>query len=442
MTTAEENQSAPRFSSMMSTILTLAGVAIGLGNVWRFPYMMGSYGGSAFLLLYFFFMVIVALPAFTAELALARSHRGATITVMRKSYGFFGRVIGYLLVLGVLTAASYYTLIVGNVFYSAWFSISQGFSQSTIPVFSATLQSPVLGLIIGVAIVWTAIFVIDRGLTNGIERVSNIFVPFFFLICIYLITVVLRQPGSIDAIANFMKPDFTRIGPSEVFAALGQCYFSAGLGAAYILVYGKFLRDDTNLQSTAFLTSFSDMLAAILASLFIIPAVLAFGMELSSGPKLLFGVLPELFSKMPDGRMFGSALLVGLCLVAFLSVIASFQVISVSLSEEPIGKKIGERRLRVIIGAIVSALIALPAWRPDLIQGMDLIFGSGFTIFGGMLAVIATAWIMNNAERLRQFSWPETPSPVRRLLLLWMRWGIPTMLIIVLGAAIYDALSS
>lgn len=442
MTVTEETRTTPRFSNMASTVLTLAGVAIGLGNVWRFPYMMGSYGGSAFLLLYFIFMVIVALPAFTAELALARSFRGATITVMRRSYGPAGRIAGYLLVFGVLVAASYYTLVVGNVIYSAWFSIAKGFTADSIPAFSKALQSPVLGLAIGVALVWSAIFVIDRGLTKGIERVSNIFVPFFFLISIYLITVVLRLPGSLDAVAEFMKPDFSRIGPAEAFAALGQCYFSVGLGAAYVLVYGKFLRDDTNLQSTAFMTSFSDMLAAVLASLFIIPAVLAFGMELSSGPRLLFGVLPELFARMPDGRMFGSALLVGLTLVAFLSVVASFQVISVSLSEEPIGRMIGERRLRIIIGAIVSALIALPAWRPDLIQGMDLVFGSGFTIFGGVLAVVATAWIMDRAERLRQFSWPDPPSPMRRLLLLWMRWGIPAMLVFILGAAIHDAINS
>lgn len=436
------SETAPRFSNMMSTVLTLAGVAIGLGNVWRFPYMMGSYGGSAFLLLYFLFMIAVALPAFTAELALARSHRGATITVMRRSFGAPGRVIGYLLVFGVLCAASYYTLIVGNVFYSAWFSAFRGFSAETIPGYAAALQSPLLGLAIGVAIVWAAILVIDRGLSKGVERVSTIFVPFFFLICLYLISVVLRLPGSFETIAGFMQPDFSRIGPREIFAALGQCYFSVGLGAAYILVYGKFLRDDTHLQSTAFATSFSDMLAALLASFFIIPAVLAFGMELSSGPRMLFGVLPELFAKMPDGRLFGTALLIGLCLVAFLSVIASFQVIVVSLSEEPIGKRIGERRLRFIIGAVVSALIALPAWRPDLIGGMDLVFGSGFTIFGGMLAVIATAWIMDRAERVRQFSWPEAPSPMRRLLLLWLRWGIPALLIIVLGAAVYDAISA
>ncbi|HNS87888.1 MAG TPA: hypothetical protein PKH09_13380, partial [Parvularculaceae bacterium] len=104
--------------------------------------------------------------------------------------------------------------------------------------------------------------------------------------------------------------------------------------------------------------------------------------------------------------------------------------------------RIGERRLRFIIGAVVSALIALPACRPDLIGGMDLVFGSGFTIFGGMLAVIATAWIMDRAERVRQFSWPEAPSPMRRLLLLWLRWGIPALLIIVLGAAVYDAISA
>jgi len=119
----ENATETPRFSSFLTTVLTLLGVAVGLGNVWRFPYMMGTYGGSAFLLLFVVLMVIIAIPALMCELALARAYRGATITVMRKSFGPFGRVLGYVLVLGVLCAGSYYTLVVGNVFFSAWYVV-------------------------------------------------------------------------------------------------------------------------------------------------------------------------------------------------------------------------------------------------------------------------------------------------------------------------------
>lgn len=430
---------SPQFTNLLSTVMTLAGVAIGLGNVWRFPYMMGAYGGSAFLLLYLVFMLIVAVPALTAELALARAHRGATITVLRKSFGWPGRLAGYVLVGGIVMAASYYILIVGNVFYSAYVSIAQGFATERLSDYADALQAPVPAWLIAIAVAWAAIFVIDRGLINGIERVSNLFVPFFFLICMYLIYAAMSQPGAVAAVGEFLKPDFSRIGVREVFAALGQCYFSAGLGAAYVMVYGKFLRDDTRLQSAAAGTAISDTAASLLASLFIVPTVLVFSMEMSSGPGLLFGTMPQLFAVMEGGRIFGSLLLVGLCLVAFLSVIASFQVINVSLMEEPIGERIGKRRLLVGSGVMISALIGLPSFRPDLIGPMDLVFGSGFTIFGGLLAIVAVVWRLDRAEAFRQFSWGATPTFSQNLLFMWLRFGIPTLLLAVLGAAIYDA---
>ncbi|MCB1675496.1 MAG: hypothetical protein KDI01_04360, partial [Halioglobus sp.] len=114
----QNNNEVPRFSSFLTTVLTLLGVAVGLGNVWRFPYMMGTYGGSAFLLLFVVLMCVVAIPALMCELALARAYRGATITVLRRSFGPLGRVLGYVLIIGVLCSGSYYTLVVGNVFYS------------------------------------------------------------------------------------------------------------------------------------------------------------------------------------------------------------------------------------------------------------------------------------------------------------------------------------
>lgn len=438
---AGETSAGARFTTFLATVMTLAGVAIGLGNVWRFPYMMGAFGGSAFLIIYITFMLIIAVPALTAELALARSYRGATITVMRRSFGSFGRVAGYLLVGGVLVASSYYTLVVGNVFYSAWFSMTNGFNPENIPGFSHNLVSPELQSLIAVAIAWLSVWVIDRGLVDGVERVSKLFVPFFFLISLYLIYATLSLPGAVEELKLFLQPDFSRIGVREVFAAMGQCFFSSGLGAAYILVYGKYLRDDTNLHSAAALTAFSDTAASLLASLFVVPAVLVFGLQMSSGPQLLFGTLPQLFAAMPGGRLFGTLMLIALCLVAFLSVIALFQVISVGLLEEPLGRKLGPRRTLVCAGILVSVMILIPANHLDWIQTMDLIFGSGFPIFGGTLVLIAMTWRIPRAEMYRQFGWRTPIGPLRRAMVYWLQWGIPVLLAAVLGATIYDAAS-
>lgn len=439
-TLADRETLSSRFSSFLATVMTLSGVAIGLGNVWRFPYMMGTYGGSAFLLVFILFVIVFGLPIITAELALARSCRGATITVMRRGFGTFGRWLGYVLVLGVTVAASYYILIVANVFYSVWHSISTGFRADDIERYQQNLLDPRVQFPIAVAIVWTALWVIDRGLTGGIERVSNLFVPVFFLTALYLIYAALSQPRAMAHVLLFLQPDFSRIGVQEVFAALGQCFFSLGLGAAYIMVYGRFLRDDTDIIASAGLTAFNDTMASMLASMFIVPSVLAFGLEMSSGPRLLFGTLPELFNAMAGGRLFGSLMLIALSMVAFLSVIASFQVITVSLLEEPLGVRAGRRRLLLAAGLVVSLLILVPAEHPEFIAPMDLVFGSGMTILGGIFAVIAITWRVRREEFRRQLGWQGADNFIRRAMMAWLQWGVPVILAAILGATVYDAL--
>ncbi|MBI2970292.1 MAG: sodium-dependent transporter [Gammaproteobacteria bacterium] len=439
-TLADREALSSRFSSFLATVMTLSGVAIGLGNVWRFPYMMGTYGGSAFLLVFILFVIVFGLPIITAELALARSCRGATITVMRRGFGTFGRWLGYVLVLGVTVAASYYILIVANVFYSVWHSISTGFRADDIERYQQNLLDPRVQFPLAVAIVWTALWVIDRGLTGGIERVSNLFVPVFFLTALYLIYAALSQPRAMAHVLLFLQPDFSRIGVQEVFAALGQCFFSLGLGAAYIMVYGRFLRDDTDIIASAGLTAFNDTMASMLASMFIVPSVLAFGLEMSSGPRLLFGTLPELFNAMAGGRLFGSLMLIALSMVAFLSVIASFQVITVSLLEEPLGVRAGRRRLLLAAGLVVSLLILVPAEHPEFIAPMDLVFGSGMTILGGIFAVIAITWRVRREEFRRQLGWQGADNFIRRAMMAWLQWGVPVILAAILGATVYDAL--
>jgi len=431
----------PTFSSFLTTVLTLLGVAVGLGNVWRFPYMMGTYGGSAFLLVFIVLMCLIAVPALMCELALARAHRGATITVLSKSFGPFGRLLGYILVIGVLCSGTYYTLVVGNVFFSAWYVIVNGFTAANLDDFSAQLGNSRLQFIIGLAVLWAGLFIIWRGLKRGIERVSEIFVPFFFLVALYLAYVALNLPGATEALGEFLRPDFSQIGPREVFAALGQCFFSVGLGASFALVYGKFISNDTNLGGVAILSASGDTLASILATLFIVPTVLVFGMELNGGPTLLFETIPALLTQMPAGRLVGSFLLAALSLVAFLSAVAVFQVVTVALEEEPIGQWLGRARLLLLIGTIETVAMIYPGWHPEIIGVLDLIIGSGFMVTGGLLAVVAITWSYGRSNALQQIFSTSEPGPISQLVFLWMRYVIPLALTCILGATIFGAIT-
>ncbi|MDZ4731736.1 MAG: sodium-dependent transporter [Xanthomonadales bacterium] len=438
--TAVSNRSANSFGSSLSTVLTLAGVAIGLGNVWRFPYMMGSYGGSAFLLLYLVLMLVIAVPALMAELSLARHFQGATIKVMRLSFGGFGRFLGYLLVAGVGIAASYYMFVVANVFYSAGFSLFIGFSDSAISGYTTGLGNPKLQYLIGLSMLWSCILVISVGLKSGVERISKVFVPFFFLVCIYLVYFTLSQPGAIDASLEFLQPDFSRIGFTEVYAALGQCVFSAGLGAAYIMVYGRFLRADESIGKIARYTALSDLSASLLASLFIVPSVLLFALPLDSGPHLLFDTLPRLFALMGGARISASLFLVALSLIAYLSVIASFNVLILSLEEEPLGQRWGRNKLLLVIGVVESLMLIAPTWNPEIIGPLDLLFGSGSPVVGCLFAVLAIAWRVGRRDALQQMFLTAEPGSASRLLFAWVQWGIPAALIIILLGTIYSAL--
>lgn len=432
--------SAGIFGSSLSTVLTLAGVAIGLGNVWRFPYMMGSYGGSAFLLLFLLLMLIIAVPAMMAELSLARYYRGATIRVLRLSFGGFGRFLGYLLVAGVGIAASYYIFIVANVFYSAGFSLFVGFSESAIPEYSEGLQTPILQYGIGLLILWSAILVISLGLKSGVERISKIFVPFFFLVCLYLVYFTFSQPGAIEVSKEFLKLDFSRIGFTEVFAALGQCFFSAGLGAAYIMVYGRYLRQDAPIGKVARYTALSDLSASLLASLFIVPSILLFALPLDAGPHLLFDTLPRLFALMGGARFTASLFLIALSLIAFLSVIASFNVVSLSLEEEPVGQRWSRNRLLILIGVFETFMLIPPTWNPQIIGPLDFLFGSGSPVLGGLFAVLALGWRIGRNNALQQMFATTSPGTASRLLFAWVQWVIPVVLASILIGTIYSAL--
>lgn len=428
------------FGSSLSTVLTLAGVAIGLGNVWRFPYMMGSYGGSAFLMLFLVLMLIIAVPAMMAELSLARHFQGATIKVLRLSYGGFGRALAYVLVAGVGIAASYYLFVVANVFYSAGFSLFVGFSDAAIPDYTTGLANPKLQYVLGLCILWSCLLVISMGLKSGVERISKVFVPFFFLVCVYLVYFTLSQPGAIDASLEFLQPDFSRIGFTEVFAALGQCFFSAGLGAAYIMVYGKFLRANESIGKIAGLTAMSDLGASLLASLFIVPSVLLFSLPLDSGPLLLFDTLPRLFALMGGARITASLFLVALSLIAFLSVIASFNVVTLSLEEEPLGQRWGRNKLLLAIGALETLMLIAPTWNPEIIAPLDFVFGSGSPVLGSLFAVLAIAWRVGRKDAFKQMFLTAEPGSASRLLFGWVQWGIPAALAVILIGTIYTAI--
>ncbi len=416
-----------QYSSRLGAILTMVGVAVGLGNVWRFPYMMGSYGGSAFLLIYLAFTMLFAFPALITEMALGKVNRKGTVSSFIFLFGDrIGAIVGYLLIAVVTIAGSYYAVVVANVWYSAFFSITKGFTASEIGSYNQMLSDGAIQYSFTVILVVAALSISYMGLKKGIERISVIIMPFFVLSILYMIVYVWLLPGAISKVGEFLRPDFSAVGSTEIFAALGQAFFSVGLGGTFVVVYSGYISDENQIPRIAAFTALGDLGSSVLVSLFLIPSILVFGLQMNVGPTLIFSTLPELFSVLPAGRLIGSLFLVALSLVAFLSLVAAFQVPLSSVKFKAISRK------RLFAGfAILQVILTMPsASYPQIIGLLDMVFGSGMQVLGSMIAIIGVWWGLKN-QLFRQLLFQRSGT-VAWISQFWLRWVIPGTLLAVL----------
>ena len=423
-----------RYTSRLGAILTMVGVAVGLGNVWRFPYMMGSYGGSAFLLIYLVFTILFAFPALITEMSLGKANREGTISAYASIFrGKLGLGIGYLLVTVVTIAGSYYAVVVANVWYSAFYSLTEGFSLNTTDRYQEILGDGALQYSFTIFLVIAALLVVHLGLKKGIERISFVIMPFFVLCILYMIIHAWTMPGALEKVKEFLTLDFAAVGSAEVFAALGQAFFSVGLGGTFVVVYSGYISENSQIPKIAIFTCLGDLGSSVLVSLFLVPAILVLGLQMNAGPSLIFNTLPQLFASMPGGRLVGSLFLIALSLVAFLSLIAAFQVPLSSLKIRNLSKT----KLIVGFGILQIVLILPSAIYPQIIGTLDLVFGSGMQVFGSMMALIGVWWGVKNKEYLKML-FGASSGAFARLSIFWLRWAIPATLLAVLIGYLYD----
>ena len=430
---------AEHFGGRLGGLLALIGVAIGLGNVWRFPYMMGAHGGSAFLLVYLLLVALFAVPVLAAELALGRALRRGLVAGYRAALGpRRGALIGVLLAGALLVANSYYLLIVAEVGYTAGFGGWHGFGTEARLLLRDDLADPFRQYAAALLVLAAAAAVLLLGVRRGIERLSRLAVPLFGVLVLVLVVYVLSLPGIGGQLATFLQADFSRIGPLDWVAALGQACFSLSVGGSFMVVYGSYLDDSVDLLHTAALTAIGDTAAALIAALFIVPAILYFGLDLASGPGLVLDTLPRLYGEMPGGRPIGAGFLFAFWLMAFLSALAAFEVCVNALGDLS-GARVN-RRAAIAIVAVLEAILILPsALKPQWIGTLDLIFGSGMQIFGALMAVLALTLGLGLA-RAREQWWVTADTPFRHALLYWLRGIIPLMLIVILGRFLIDSL--
>lgn len=303
-------------------------------------------------------------------------------------------------------------------------------------MYEAGLGNGALQAAVSLLVIIAALWVIHRGVIRGIQRVSKVFVPLFGVMIITLIFMTLRLPGAITALGEFLQPDFSLLTPTSVFAALGQAFFSLSLGGTMYVVYGSYLRDDTDIPRTAIAASFGDAGAALLASLFIVPTVLVLGINMQAGPMLIFETLPRMFSEIPAGRVIGAAFLIGLWMMAFLSTIAAFQVVVAALTDT---FKMSLTRAVLVVGIAVAIVMLPSALRPEIIGTLDLIFGSGMQMLGSCLAIIGLLWGCDKVVAATQIFGGRIDG-LRALYLAWLKWVVPGVLGVMLVLYVFDSI--
>ena len=355
-----------RFSSRLGFILISAGCAIGLGNVWRFPYITGKYGGAAFVLIYLVFLIILGMPIMAMEFAVGRASRKSAARSFHvlEPKGTKWHIEGYLAMLGNYLLMMFYTT-VGGWMISYIFKMASGSFQGLAPdqvggVFNDMLASPGSMTFWMVVAVLLAFGICSMGLQNGVERITKIMMSFLLIILIVLCIRSVTLPGASAGLQFYLIPDFGKImknGLGEViFAAMGQAFFTLSLGIGAMAIFGSYISRDRTLMGESVNICILDTIVALMAGLVIFPACFAFGVDPGEGPGLVFVTLPNIFNQMAAGRLWGTLFFIFMSFAALSTIIAVFENI-ISFGIDLWG---WTRKKSVLVNLVLILVLSLP----------------------------------------------------------------------------------
>ncbi|WP_334075041.1 sodium-dependent transporter [Paenibacillus sp. A14] len=396
-----------RFSST-GFILAAIGSSVGLGNMWKFPYITGENGGAAFFLLFIVCLILIGLPLLLAELAIGRAGRGSASTSFVKAGGskIFGR-LGLLQVIAPFLILTFYVIVAGWTLHYAVQSFNGSlYSNSDYSgQFSSFSQGymPIVWQI--VAILITA-WVVGKGISGGIEKFNKVLIPGLIILLIVLMIRAVTLPGAGAGVSFFLQPDFSKLSPEAALVALGHAFFSLSLGMGILLTYGAYVDKRQSLGTATLAIGAGDLIYAFIAGLIIFPTTASFGIEPDAGPSLVFIALPAAFSAMPLGAFFGGLFFVLLAIAALTS--------AVSLLEVPVSyvmDRWGWGRVKsVVIVSTLVLLIGLPSvlsfgiapaltdmGGKNFFDWLDFITANILLPIGGLITTVFTGYFWKNA---------------------------------------------
>jgi NSS family neurotransmitter:Na+ symporter len=434
-------QDRGQWGSTLGFVFAAAGSAIGLGNIWRFPYVTGTNGGAAFIIIYLACVVFICLPYLIAELALGRhTQRNPVGAILKLRPRSPWSLVGFLGVLTGVCILSYYAVIAGWAF-------GYIFKSALAPAMSCAdfTASPLITVPLFVVFIFFTILVVIGGVEHGIERWAKILMPVLLGLMAVVIIRGMTLPGASAGFEFLFKPDFSVVDGKVILAALGQAFFSLSLGMGAMITYGSYLPKSSNLLFAGGSVALFDTLIALLAGLMIFPAVFAMGKDPAEGPPLLFEVLPDIFASMPLGTIVAVVFFILLSIAALTSTVSLLEVVVSYFVDE----RRWRRRIAVwMVGAIVF-VFGLPSvlsqganttlseasllGNTSFLYIMDFLWGNVSLAVGAFFLSIFVGWVWGTRKAAGELREGGTASP--RLLAVWgffVRWICPAVIVVVM----------
>ncbi len=399
------------FASRLGFVLISAGCAIGLGNVWRFPYIVGQYGGAAFVLIYLAFLLVMGLPIMAMEFAVGRASRKSIIVAFQELepkgskwhwYGWFGMAGNYLLMMFYTTIAGWLLLYFCKIAIGQFAGLDQA---GVMEAYGSMVADPAIQLVFMAIVVVLGMVICSRGLQNGVEKANK-----FMMLCLLVLLVVLAiravtLPGAVEGLKFYLVPNFHnlmynadgsfRLGEA-VYAAMGQAFFTLSLGIGAMAIFGSYIGKDRRLFGETINVGILDTCVAFVAGLIIFPSAFAFGISPDAGPNLIFVTLPNVFNAMPGGRLWGALFFVFLFFAALSTVTAVFENILACWMD-----KWGMPRQKAVLANLVLIfLLSLPCllgnnlWSGVKILGMGIMDFEDFLVSNNLLPLGSVIFLL------------------------------------------------
>ena len=416
-----------QWSSRWIFILAATGSAVGLGNIWRFPYLAGENGGGAFVLVYLFCVVMMGIPIMMAEILLGRRGRKSPVNTMHTLAAEEGLnsnwyLLGWLGVIAGFIILSYYSVVAG---WTIAFIFKTGMgdfiglnADQTTAIFSELISNPVVLLFWHTIFMFLTIYVVSRGVKSGLEQAVKFLMPALFILLLIMVAYAMSTEKFFDGLSYLFIPDFDSLADKNLFSdvflpALGQAFFSLSIGMGAIMIYGSYLSKESSITFNCFVIALADTSVAILAGVAIFPIVFTYGLEPSGGPGLIFISLPIAFGQMPFGTFFGSLFFILLMFAAWTS--------SISLLEPAVTWMVENRKMTRYKAAYIAGFIAwflglltvlsFNHWAFEFTFAGSIKENGFFDIFdiltsnimlplGGVLVAIFTSWLMSRSSTI------------------------------------------